>query len=248
MQTDLKPPSQPWPLWPTLGFSALIIGSLLGVSLAIALAAMVMIFAQNPGFTADEQMQAIAALSTNGLLLSISTLVADAIGIGLIYLFIRWRPSITAQEYLGFRRTSVRTFILWQVLWLVFLGLSEGLTKLLNQSDSFMVDTLSSSRSPILLFIAVVIMAPLCEELLFRGFMIPGIAQSRLGSMGAIVISSGIWALIHFQYSLFFVGVIFVFGLLLGVAQIKTRSIYVPLAMHSLNNLLAFVGAALTLQ
>ncbi|MGF1604527.1 MAG: hypothetical protein ACFCU8_21460 [Thermosynechococcaceae cyanobacterium] len=38
------------------------------------------------------------------------------------------------------------------------------------------------------------------------------------------------------------------YRLLLGAAQLKTRSIYVPLAMHCLNNLLAFVGTALTLQ
>ncbi|MGB7413906.1 MAG: CPBP family intramembrane glutamic endopeptidase [Thermosynechococcaceae cyanobacterium] len=248
MQTDLKPQPQPWPLWPTLGLSALIIGSLLGVSIAIALVAVVIVMVQNPGFTADEIQQMAESLSTNGLLLAISTLIADAIGIGLIYLFVRWRRSITAPEYLGFRRVSVKMFILWQAFWLLFLGLSEVFAKLFHQSDSFMAETLSTSRSPILLFIAVVIMAPLFEELFFRGFMIPGIAKSRLGPAGAVVITSGVWAAIHLQYNLFFMGVIFTFGLLLGVAHLKTRSIYVPLAMHGLNNLIAFAATALTLQ
>jgi membrane protease YdiL (CAAX protease family) len=30
-------------------------------------------------------------------------------------------------------------------------------------------------------------------------------------------------------------------GVLLGIAKIKTRSLYIPLAMHSLNNLIAMV-------
>ncbi|MGF1601955.1 MAG: hypothetical protein ACFCU8_08020 [Thermosynechococcaceae cyanobacterium] len=45
------------------------------------------------------------------MLLSVTTLIADAIGIGLICLFIRWRRSITAQEYLGFRGVSVKALV-----------------------------------------------------------------------------------------------------------------------------------------
>jgi uncharacterized protein len=246
MTTDST--SRPWPLWPTLGFSALIIATLLGVSTAIALLAIAMLMAQTPALETQALAQVAKGLETNGLLLAVSTLAADTIGMGLIYLFVRLRRSITVPEYLGLRSISVKTFVLWHIVLLGFLGFSELLTKLFHQSDQFLVRAFTSTHHWVPLFIAVVIVGPLFEELFFRGFMIPGIAQSKLGPTGAILISSGIWAVIHLQYSLFFMGVIFVFGLLLGYAQLKTRSIYVPLAMHSFNNLIAFVGAALTVR
>ncbi|MGF1601956.1 MAG: hypothetical protein ACFCU8_08025 [Thermosynechococcaceae cyanobacterium] len=62
MQTDLK--HQPWPLWPTLGFSALIIGTLFGVSIAIAIVVLVIVLAQNPGATAAEIQQTAESLGT----------------------------------------------------------------------------------------------------------------------------------------------------------------------------------------
>lgn len=248
MTIDSMPKAEPWPLWPTLGFSALVIGALLGVSTLIALVALVITMVQTPSSELQEITQVAKGLETNGLLLAISTLVADTIGIGLIYLFIRLRPVITFSEYLGLRGISVKTFMLWHLLLLGFLLLSELVMKTLHQSDQFMVSAFSSTTHLVPLFLAVVVVGPLFEELLFRGFMMPGIARSQLGPIGAILISSAIWAVIHLQYNAFFMGIIFGFGLLLGYAHLKTRSIYVPIAMHSFNNLIAFVGAALTVQ
>ncbi|PZD72342.1 hypothetical protein C1752_03929 [Acaryochloris thomasi RCC1774] len=246
MTMNVKP--QPWPLWPTLGFSTLIIGTLLGASTAIALVAIFIVMAQTPGAEVQDFTQIAKSLETNGLLLAISTLVADTIGIGLIYFFVRLRRSITVPQYLGLRGISVKTFVLWHIAFLGFLVLSELSMKLFHQSDQFMVEAFTSAHHLVPLFIAVVLVGPLFEELLFRGFMIPGIARSSLGPTGAVLISSGIWAVIHLQYNLFFMGILFGFGLLLGIAQLKTRSLYLPLAMHSLNNLIAFVGAALTVR
>lgn len=246
MTTSIKP--QPWGLWPTLGFSALIVGAILGVSTAVAVIAIIIMLAQAPGVDSQTLSQTAAALETDGFLLSISTLIADGIGMALIFLFVRLRRSITVKDYLGLRGVSIKTFLVWHFLLLLFLGLSELCMKLFNQSDQFMVKAFTSTAHPVLLFIAVVVVAPIFEELFFRGFMIPGIARSRLGRTGALLITSGIWAVIHLQYNWFFMGIIFVFGLLLGIAHLKTRSLYIPIAMHGINNLIAFVGTALTVQ
>jgi membrane protease YdiL (CAAX protease family) len=79
------------------------------------------------------------------------------------------------------------------------------------------------------------------EEPLFRGFMMRGIWHSRLGAVGAIVIASACWSLLHLQYDCYSIIQIFLAGLLLGAARLKTQSLYPPLAMHSLMNLLATV-------
>ena len=55
------------------------------------------------------------------------------------------------------------------------------------------------------------------------------------------------WAAVHLQYNWYEVAQLFILGLLLGAAKIKTQSLYIPLAMHSLNNLTAMVMLALYL-
>jgi membrane protease YdiL (CAAX protease family) len=47
------------------------------------------------------------------------------------------------------------------------------------------------------------------------------------------------------QYGWFEIISIFFIGILLGIAKIKTKSLYVPIAMHMLMNLAASVGMAL---
>jgi membrane protease YdiL (CAAX protease family) len=46
--------------------------------------------------------------------------------------------------------------------------------------------------------IAVAIAAPVMEEIVFRGFLYRGLAESRIGVMGAIAVTSVGWALLHF--------------------------------------------------
>ena len=52
-------------------------------------------------------------------------------------------------------------------------------------------------------------------------------------------------ASIHLQYDVYQIGTIFFIGILLGVARIRSGSLYVPLAMHTLINLLATVEAGI---
>ena len=71
--------------------------------------------------------------------------------------------------------------------------------------------------------------------------MFRGIQQSRLGNTGAVLITSLTWTVIHTQYNLYYLLVIFAVSILLGIARIRSNSIYVPIAMHSLMNLIATI-------
>lgn len=57
--------------------------------------------------------------------------------------------------------------------------------------------------------------------------------------MGAIVLSSLIWAPLHLQYDLYGILMVLVLGLLFGYARLKTNSVYIPIAMHALMNFIA---------
>src|SRR5262249_53585650 len=85
-----------------------------------------------------------------------------------------------------------------------------------------------------LILLAVRVRSPLNQEVLFRGLPLRGWATSRLGAVGAIVLTSAIWAAIHIQYDWIFVGEIFGLGLLLGYLRLRTGSLLAPLLIHGL--------------
>jgi membrane protease YdiL (CAAX protease family) len=95
-----------------------------------------------------------------------------------------------------------------------------------------------------LLWIALVVAAPAFEEVFFRGFLFQGLQHSRVGPVGAVIITSIIFGIIHFQYDAYGMATASAIGLLLGTARLKTASIYPAVVMHSMINFIAVVEAA----
>ena len=236
-------PGKPWAFWPTLGLSFLTLLLLFIVSTVVAGLFMAITLWRSP----QTEITALSqTLPTNGFLLSISTLLSGILCTGLLCAFIKMCPAMTIPDYLGLQRPSWRSLLIWNLGLIGFIGVADWVLRILNQTDVFIEAVYQTAQVPGLLFVAVVIIAPIFEELLFRGFMFKGLQSSRLGVGSAIVISSGIWAVIHLQYNGYFMGVIFGLGILLGLARWRTRSTYVPIAMHGLNNLIAFLGTVLS--
>jgi uncharacterized protein len=93
----------------------------------------------------------------------------------------------------------------------------------------------------------VCVMAPLCEELLFRGFIFPAL-KPRLGLIGAAVISGAIFGGIHItnyigeptRLALASVITLVTLGTLFALLFWKTRSLLPCIALHAINNSVAF--------
>ena len=117
------------------------------------------------------------------------------------------------------------------------------LTRLLERPivPEFMVNVFETAYFIPLLWVAFIIAAPLFEEIFFRGFLFEGFQHSRLGMIGTVSLTSLAWTVLHVQYGAYELSTIFVLGIVFGVARLKTRSVYPPLAMHSLFNLFAMV-------
>lgn len=71
--------------------------------------------------------------------------------------------------------------------------------------------------------------------------MFAGLKQSRLGVVGAVIISAAVWAGIHLQYDLHGILVIFFLGLFLGFVRHKTGSTWLCVILHSIMNLIATI-------
>ncbi|MDD5678069.1 MAG: CPBP family intramembrane metalloprotease [Kiritimatiellae bacterium] len=77
------------------------------------------------------------------------------------------------------------------------------------------------------------VIAPAAEEILFRGILLP-LLMKRLGAGPAVILSSVLFALIHFHVPSFFP--LFVLATGLALAYIYTGSLWVPIMMHALFN------------
>jgi hypothetical protein len=75
--------------------------------------------------------------------------------------------------------------------------------------------------------------------------MFRGMSESRLGVAGTIVLTSFLWAMLHLQYDWYGIVSVFVIGLLLGWVRHRTGSLYAPIVLHALSNLVATVEASL---
>lgn len=90
-----------------------------------------------------------------------------------------------------------------------------------------------------------VFIAPFCEELFFRGFVLPGLLHD-LSPLWAIVISSALFAVAHADAGSFVP--LFAIGLCLGYVRWRTGSTWASMSLHILNNLLASVELILAMH
>ncbi len=89
--------------------------------------------------------------------------------------------------------------------------------------------------SPMLVFIGGVLVAPLVEEIIFRGFIFAGL-QGRLGWKKSALTSAGLFALIHFQLTAIIP--IFILGLIFAYLYHLSGSIWPAVLLHMSTNAL----------
>jgi membrane protease YdiL (CAAX protease family)/GNAT superfamily N-acetyltransferase len=82
-------------------------------------------------------------------------------------------------------------------------------------------------------FCVAVLIAPVVEEVLFRGILMQRWAR-KWGTLTGVIVSSALFALGHVELLGHFV-----FGVAMCALYLRTRSLWVPIATHALNNFLA---------
>ena len=84
------------------------------------------------------------------------------------------------------------------------------------------------------LIFVIVVVAPVVEELLFRGIIFTRWAH-KWGVKRAIIFSSLLFGVLHLDGTLD----AFVFGVVMAILYLRTRTLLVPIACHMLNNAVA---------
>lgn len=179
----------------------------------------------------------VKALGSDAIVVSATTLAGVPAILLVIALAVRL-ARVPFAEYLALKPVGVKVLLV-ALASAVAYGLVTGVAGHLAgvKTPPFTLElyrTARESGTVPLILLAVGVGAPLNEEFLFRGFLLRGWANSRLGAVGAIVLTSAIWAAIHIQYDWIFVGEIFGLGLLLGYLRLRTGSLLAPLLIHGL--------------
>jgi len=143
---------------------------------------------------------------------------------------------ISWRDVVGLRAPRVRQFVIWMLLWIVWVAVEEGAIRLLHLDQAHPWP----QKDPLIIALriaAIGILGPVAEELVFRGLLLGRLMATKLGVYGSVALIAAGWALIHVQYGWPTLLMIFLDGLILGAARVRSRSLYVPIAMHMAGNL-----------
>lgn len=200
--------------------------------------------------------------SNDGTVVSLSIIVSCILLMLLSVSVIRLKKG-DVRRYLALTPFSLSIGMALLGILLLFMTGSQALTYWLDKTPSAFVNPLYQSVSSVwLLIIALVIIAPIYEELVFRGLLWSAIAEqysgqllsgqlfseqpfsepSSRGALIASIVTSLIFAGIHLQYGVYEISTIVVLALIFCYARFKSGSLLLPILLHIINN-----GAAMWL-
>lgn len=212
-------------LWAGAGAVTFLLAQTLGVT------AYVMIIR----FTPSGQSHSILRILENPLALAGSAVLSTPAVVAFLWGLTRLRTCEVA-DYLALRWPSLRAFGFAALAFLAFVvGLYLLPSRLFETDNKFIRDMASAAQTvgalP-LLAIALMVAAPICEELTFRGFLFRTL-ERKFGATAAMVITALGWTALHVQYSLAGLMVVFACGLLLGGVRRYSGSLYLTMILHA---------------
>lgn len=188
----------------------------------------------------------------NVLVSFIFVALVEAIALGLIYYFLKKRQlsfrsiGISRPRYthLGY---ALLGFVAYFVLYIVGLLLLKQLFPQLNidQKQEIGFDTTTKGLALIPIFVSLVILAPISEEIAARGFLFGGL-RTKLTFIWSALITSVLFAAAHLMQAsdglLWVAGIdTFILSLVLCYLREKTGSLWPSVVVHILKNSLAFM-------
>lgn len=145
------------------------------------------------------------------------------------------------RQTLALNTVTAKQLMPWIALYLIFAVAQTLVNHLLEIDMGEFIGAILGSRDFGLLLVFVVA-APLLEEAVFRGYLFKAWRSSFLGLWGTLLLTSALFTLLHAgQYPGILLGMLFVFSMLLGLARERSGSLYVPVILHALNNLIAWI-------
>jgi membrane protease YdiL (CAAX protease family) len=182
-------------------------------------------------------------LLKDGVALLLSNIPANVIQVIVLALAAR-RPGWSVAEYLGLVWPKARDAIIVAAVVVTVVLAIDAITALIGQDvvTPFQLDTYRTARDAGMLpffWFALVVAAPVAEEIAFRGFLYRGWVKPPRNPVPGILLISALFAIIHIQYDWYGIAQVLVVGIMLGWARWRSGSTSLTILLHMLINLWA---------
>lgn len=179
--------------------------------------------------------------TSNPLVSSLNSIVALALVISIISRKVKISIIENLKISNNHRKLIVSIFIFSLGLSIVISEIGNYITELFPMSERMIEifnEIFSGEVSFIGTIIHVIIVAPIAEEVLFRGIMLKGLLK-RYSAITSILVTALLFAIIHLNIYQF-VGA-FIAGLLLGWLYLKTESLLLCIISHAAYNSIGYI-------
>ena len=239
LTTEQNPtPSPPWGIPATIAW--LLFAFLASVVVATG------VFAAWQGDRANQ-----TTVTYDGVMITIGALASVPVQIVVLAFAARlrrWTPA----DYLALNRPR-RSEIVFAVLCTIALMVVFDGFMYVGGRDlvpPFQIEAYQSAKDAgwlLSLMLAIIVVAPVGEEIAFRGFLYRGLVRPGYEKLTIVVISLA-WALLHIQYDWLGMAQIFAAGLTLGWFRWASGSTTLTIAMHMLINFEAMLETAIKVE
>ena len=238
-------PQERWGLWGTLAWGA---GAALVMVTSQTLGAIAFL-AWRGAISPGTPLEA-GALNSNGPLLTTAFLVSTPLVIAYFAFAVRL-ARVPFAEYLALNWPKWRDVLVGiGALAAVLMIAGVGATLSGQETPEFMTETFRTARDAGILplfFFSFAVLAPVQEELFFRGFLYRGLSAS-IGAWPTIALTSAVWSVVHLQYEWFFIAEIFLLGIAFGWLRMRSGSTILTMFLHGSMNTLALISAGVQAQ
>jgi membrane protease YdiL (CAAX protease family) len=188
----------------------------------------------------------------DGKLLASISIVSSIVQVAVLLVAIRIR-NWPIPLYLGLQKPLSEEFIRALLIMALAIGLLEGAVIMFgnNVVPTFQLIAYRTAKEEgwlVPLFVAIVLFAPVSEEIMFRGFLYRGLVRRPGHEPVAIFIITLVWTAAHLQYDLQELTQVFLMGIVLGGVRWWTGSTTLTIAMHVLANFWSMVETVVWIE
>jgi membrane protease YdiL (CAAX protease family) len=219
---------KPWGRWATLGLGviALLVGQMAAVTVVM--------------WWYGLDLAQLPNLASDGVVVTLIICISTPVQVLLLALMAR-QTGANPTDYLGLTLPRKADVVGGIIAVVIFVVLTDGISWLLGRGivTPFQVEayrTASAAGWLPWLLLTIVVVAPIGEETLFRGFLFRGWYRSPRDVWLAIVVTALLWAVVHLQYDLYVIAQVFAYGLVLGWLRWVTGSTILTMLMHGFIN------------
>ena len=229
---------EPTPLHPAWRPSGVLLAFTLGLAGTLVAALLISLIAVAAGADAEALPPGVNILLT---------IAQDVAFVGAA-LWLASRVARPAPWQFGLRGARPGPFVGWMVLTFVALSVFSAIYAALVDigAQEELPDELGADSGTLGLLAAaflVTVVAPIAEEVFFRGYVFGALRNWRGMWVGALLTGS-IFGAIHLGSApdALYLPILAVFGVLLCLLYVKTGSLYPCIVLHAINNCIAFSG------